>query len=479
MIRFREFLVESNFAGMDLINPDYRDDIIQAIKNDELSVNDKKIVIANKDELLSLINGLKTKADIKSKVSGKQIVKLAGGNAVTFTKIDKHPFTVGSAKITAAQWEMIICVAYNMEKSGKAQDDARILAGIDEDKWKSKFDGKLESASNIVKDIKMSGVMKHFGSDNIDVSSTWKRYYKNLRNESVANFPASTKTPKTDMYIGNARISLKKAGGSQLMSGKEVDAWGTIKAGIEYGKTELGNADFKTPLRNIKQKFKANLEKDEKGKSKSSKKLASKGSNLDSITSIQKIMNTVGKGKDELITWVIEQTEMQKEMMTSLNSIMGDKESDVNLAIRRGMVHEAMTGSVKFGPNSKACANHLMKFSPAGKLLQFEKIRGAESKLVEDIAKKVKIDVKFKTSGTGGTAWSALKMILGEAYDEVGGLLLTEEQILNENFIVRWFGKWLDKIWKKIVSIATTSFSKLMELFGLKMKARIVRDYTF
>ncbi len=466
MRRFKNFILESTFSGTDLINPDYRDDIIQAIKDDELSIDDKPIIIANKEELLALIDSLKTKSDIESKVNRKKIVKIDDGDLVTFTKIDKHPFTTGSAKITAAQWEMIICAAYNLKGEEPTEDNMMGALGqakIKKDKWQPKFDAKIEAAQKIVSDrrIKLGGKMEHFGSDNVDVSETWKRYYKNLRSQTTANFAASTKTPKTDMHIGKKiRISLKKVGGSQLMSGKDIDSWGTIKAGIEYSQDLLKDSDFKTPLREIKKNLKNEF---------TNQKLSDR---FKTVTDAQKAIAKGTTTGNEIIDWVVKQTSMQEAVMKGLNQIMG-KNASINLAIRRGMVHEAMTGSVKFGPDSMACATHIMKFSPSGELVQFDTIGDPGSKLVGEVAKKVKIDVKFKSSGSGGTAWSALKMILGETFEEMGGHLLTEEQMINENFIFRWIGKWLDRIWKKIVSVAKRSISAIAEAFGLKMDIKV------
>ena len=99
--------------------------------------------------------------------------------------------------------------------------------------------------------------------------------------------------------------------------------------------------------------------------------------------------------------------------------------------------------------------------------------------MVGNVANDVKIDVKFKSSGSGGTAWSALKMILSESYEEVGGSLLTEQQILSENFILDWVKKWLSKIWEKLVRIAKTTFTRLLEILGLKINVKIISDYGF
>ena len=369
----------------------------------------------------------------------------------------------GEATITAAQWEMIICVAYNKMYGnyGDGNDLARKAAKIDEDSWKDIFDAKVDVAEGIVKGLPSGHIMTHYGSaKDIKLSPRWYQYLRELRGTD-AKFAASTKTPKTDMYFSNQiKISLKKVGGSQLMSGKDVDSWGAIKAGIDNAQKQLQDRDYEESLNTIKDNFKDEF---------SNMKLSD---TYKTVTDAQKaIKNNKGRG-NSIIEWVIKQTKMQETVMENLNNILGDKSSNTYKAMAQGMVHEAMTGSVKFG-NSLASATHLMKFSPAGKLVEWTEIGDASSNVVTEIAENVKIDVKFKSSGSRGTAWSALKMILGETFEEMDGHLLTEEQMLNENFILNWFMKWLDKIWRKIVSVAKQSIAKLAELFNLKMDVKL------
>ena len=49
--------------------------------------------------------------------------------------------------------------------------------------------------------------MKHFGSGMNNLTPKWEKYFVDTTGKKAS---ASTKTPKTDMYIGNQHISLKK-----------------------------------------------------------------------------------------------------------------------------------------------------------------------------------------------------------------------------------------------------------------------------
>ena len=68
--------------------------------------------------------------------------------------------------------------------------------------------------------------MIHYGRGKGSPSKLWSDTFKDL---NIKMNPKSM-TPKTDMYIGDMRISLKQTGGSQLMSGYAGDTAGVITA---------------------------------------------------------------------------------------------------------------------------------------------------------------------------------------------------------------------------------------------------------
>ena len=67
--------------------------------------------------------------------------------------------------------------------------------------------------------------MEHFGSGSAKLNPRWDKYFIDATGKSA---PSTTRIPKTDMYIGNQHISLKKAGGSQLMSGGKAESLATL-----------------------------------------------------------------------------------------------------------------------------------------------------------------------------------------------------------------------------------------------------------
>jgi hypothetical protein len=151
-------------------------------------------------------------------------------------------------------------------------------------------------------------------------------------------------------------------------------------------------------------------------------------------------------------------------------------ESELGDIFERAMVHEAMTGAVKFGVNSMATATHILKWTESGNRSQYKEI---DDEYVKHVAENTTFNVSFKTSGTGKSAWSALKLIFTESFEDIGGQYLTEQDMLDEGVIWSFIKRWLGKVWDKVVEIAKRSMSKLMEIFGLKIKVDLKKNYAF
>ncbi len=144
--------------------------------------------------------------------------------------IDKVQNLLSEAKKPrGAEFENIICAAYNM-KSLKQDKEKAIQSA--ETEWKPFYDDWLEVGDSIVKNSfpNPSGTMKHFGSGNAPLTSKWNSYFIKTTGKPAGG---STKTPKTDMYIGGQHISLKKYGGSQLMSGGKAETLATLGAAYD------------------------------------------------------------------------------------------------------------------------------------------------------------------------------------------------------------------------------------------------------
>ena len=127
----------------------------------------------------------------------------------------------GNPKIPskAEFYEMGICVEYNkLKHKGWTQEQAMEAADVKPTAYDPYKVFLSEVCGKVVKNIPNVGnSLRQTGGDSFPVSAVW---------------PSSDGTPKTDIYgDGKNRISVKKKGGSQLMSGKAGDAKGVFLGG--------------------------------------------------------------------------------------------------------------------------------------------------------------------------------------------------------------------------------------------------------
>ena len=138
--------------------------------------------------------------------------------------------------------------------------------------------------------------------------------------------------------------------------------------------------------------------------------------------------------------------------------------------IKREAVREAMSGIAKFA-DAEAAATHMMKFGVDGRG-EFVPI---DEKLVNKYSAATKFNISFKTSGTGGRAWTALKGIYTEEKDIIDDIITesimeTDREFLKENIFKRavdavknWVSRFLTKVWSKIKTF----------LIGVKLHYRV------
>ena len=123
---------------------------------------------------------------------------------------------------SGAEYESIITVGYNQGKPpfslSKAKDKAA-FSGVS--KFFPKYNKEAEALGNSFRKV-TTGVMKQHGASKDTTSSLWKKYSEKSKD-----------TPKTDMFTPKHNISLKKKGGSQLMSAAAGEAVATVMGALE------------------------------------------------------------------------------------------------------------------------------------------------------------------------------------------------------------------------------------------------------
>jgi hypothetical protein len=280
--------------------------------------------------------------------------------------------------------------------------------------------------------------------------------------------PAKNKTPKTDIVAGAYRISLKKHGGSQLMSGGPAEATATLNAAMTtYSISTEGRKVVEKVIDDIHTKMGKMSEKGEisalDARIAAAKKSGKKLSTMDA-----KLKKELGHLRVNA-----------QELTTDLGKIFKDKD------LKAHFCWEAATGQTKFGNNGThgAIANELVTFKPTGTLsnrLKLDKplVAGAV------LAKGNDFYVSFKTGG-GSPSYLALrthkakidpslqttgyiptfKTILAEELEREG--LLTESHInllqLDE------FALW-NNLKKKAKTIGLSILNKAKKIFNAVMQ---------
>lgn len=360
-------------------------------------------------------------------------------------------------KLSGADWEVIICVAYNMASKGVSQEEAKKLAEISE--WKATFDGAMDAGHQMVKSAFRSpkGIMKHYGAGYADLTPEWDQYFLNATGKSA---PAPTKTPKTDMYIGNQHISLKKAGGSQFMSGAVAETLATLEFAYQQIPDSVKTAEFDTAFKQLTSDI----------ENKFTKLPAEKGKNVTDYK--REIKAGV---QSEVHTEVSRILQEHTSMQTAIRNIFTSLES------RKAIVYEAMTGANKF-KDPLAKATHVMVFDPDTGKASYKVI---DDKLVTEIARQLQFQINFKTGGGGSKPYSNLRITLGEAFEETLEEFMTEgvdpfsQDVINEGILGRikdklmsFVKRFVVAIFRKLKKVFTKSYQKVVALTGKKISIR-------
>ena len=367
--------------------------------------------------------------------------------------VDKIQNFLTEAKMLAADWEQVIAVAYNMT-SGMSKEQAITSAELKE--WKTKYEEVLPVGLKIVENSfgkSPKGKMLHYGQSSGTISKGWDEYFIKYTGKPAV-YPTST--PKTDMMLSNANISLKKYGGSQLMSGGKAETLATLGFAYDNAPDSIKSKVFDDAWKQLN-----NSIVDEYVRFK----LPPGGQ-----------VGAISKGQ---MSAPREIKRIIKDSMSN-NRAMTKAITDIfqNDLIKKEVVREAMSGREKFS-DKKAAATHMMKFDPTGK----SEYIAIDDKLVSKYTNATSFNISFKTSGTGGQAWTALKGIYKEEMVNLDDIISesideTDKEFLEEGLfskvvktVKNWITRLLKKVWDKIKKFLMKSLDIALDLFGVKMVA--------
>jgi len=313
-----------------------------------------------------------------------------------------------------------------------------------------------EVGQKIIKSLKLNGDGS-FPKNSYSASSKWNKYF------GPGGAKGATLTPKTDLFIGRKRISLKSgSGGARLMSGSPNEARATF-----YSAAEKAGLTSDKMIKNLSKHMENLLS------STNMAQLGIKGSKTD----LKKA------GKFASIQILKKADAAHHAFKNDLREVFKASSKFAN-----AFTFEAMTGDIKFGHNSNGTAEYFLVTDYQGNAQLHNAF--SDSAYVKKIASQVQPDVGFKSSqnvsaqlksptnpkGKSGyyTFFSAvglsIKMITEEEINK--GLLLNEGIF---DFFKRVFNRvknWLSNFWSGVKKAIGDKLEDLLAFMTLEPQIR-------
>ena len=297
----------------------------------------------------------------------------------------------------------------------------------------------------IVNDLKLSG--KGVMPANIyDVTGQWAQYFPNRK------VPGATKTPKTDLIIGNKRISLKTGKGAQLMSGGKSEATATF-----YAACRTGNIPIDGAIKTLEGYFKEMM----------------------STT-----MPDVEGNAAELVK------NKKSELINKTNEIHQRFKKDLRTTFARNpkfayaFTYEAMTGVQKFGGKSPAAAQYFLVTPWSGDPADIHDAF-RDKGYVKKIASQVVPEARFKstsqrlrdprTGATKKTGFYSIYSAVGlgiknmtEQLESLEGEILSEALFDKIRNIWNKFKNYMKRMWEQAKRWIGNNWQRLIQFLGLE-----------
>lgn len=321
-------------------------------------------------------------------------------------------------------YEVVIVNAWNCKKQGKKS-------------CKGTSSVPISVGHNVVNSLQSygfkSGDASRLGDSSLEVTTAWSQYFEG------GKVPSGTKTPKTDVIIGNNRFSVKMGIG-QLMSAGKSESTATFYAALR--KTKGSSKELATQI-------------ETQIKALAGSTLASKKGGLEPL---------IKSKKDALVN---KAEAAHKALMSTLREAFAN---DAGFAT--AFVHEAMSGDTKFGSKSPARAEYILSTNADGSSVKVYNIDDAA--YCAEVAKKVRVQVRFKSTSDkkGGEKtgyyryWSVVSLIMGKLDEEFE----TAGPTLNESILQTIWGKitqFVSNIWNTIKGWLSASWKNVIEFLGL------------
>ncbi|MFW6219626.1 MAG: hypothetical protein ACOC33_02155 [bacterium] len=393
-------------------------------------------------------------------------------------------------KFDASKYENLIVLWHNKIKNpDMSEERLRELSGLSDSKYNALY--KKITEDEEFKELgekyasKTSNEIEEFmfqtGRSSIELTDFWKEH------------GGVDMTPKTDVTGGDKKLSMKKTGGSQLLSavygesnatfaaaltkmGNSIDPSLTKKLETLRDKTRWSDIDTgqqKLDVNEVKKMFPDELQT-ELNKTKKNRDNEKIVLGLNQFVADQSRNPVIS----QIVSGMILNSQLDELLQDTLQT---DKQ------LKYYFTEEAMTGSIKFGKESLGSANNMLVFDINGNL----KISEINKEIIEKYAKKVKYNISYKSSGkkiysvVRGTTKDVIKQ--NEKYSINDMDLITEgiisdlldlgKSVLNKiiqtakdffDFITNFLLECYRRVVDFIINISNRGYNALISFLGIE-----------
>tara|TARA_R100000234_G_C4992849_1_gene176389 strand:- start:295 stop:1374 length:1080 start_codon:yes stop_codon:yes gene_type:complete len=263
---------------------------------------------------------------------------------------------------------------------------------------------------------------------------------------------ATDTTPKTDIIIGNMRLSLKMEI-AQLMSGGKNESTATYYAALKNSDKNIKKDPQFTKVTSILESF------------------------VTSTLAPSKLRPIIKAGTNPVVNAA---EKAHKDCMKELGTLFEN-----NRQFKIEFAREAMSGYEKYGSSAKAAAEWMLIAKKDGSAVSVHNV--SDDSYCEKIADRMKLQARFKTSSrklqgkkTGEyNFWSVVSLIVDAMDEEIlhHGNVLTEIALFDK--IKKKVSGFVTKMLSKVKSFISKGITFLMKFLGLVPSISVKTDVKF
>ena len=350
-------------------------------------------------------------------------------------------FMLQEQKLKAEDYEAAIVIGWHNNNKKKLDVSS---SGIS-----SKVYDMLQNNKSAIQtgELIANAIAKKFGNKNAKAEQYGRA--KSKLTPFWKSYGATDTTPKTDILIGDKRISLK-IGLAQLMSGGKAESTATFQAAVKNSNPDLVKSPQYKKTTQVLEGFVKNT------------------------LAPSQLRPLIKSGTDKVVNAA---EKAHKDCMSELGKLFNESES-----FKVEFAKEAMSGYEKFGKNSPASADLMLVATADGGKTAIQDVN--DDAYCLKIANAMRLQARFKTSSrkikgvkTGEyNYWSVVSLIVNSMSEELES---GEKEMLIEINILNKVKSFVSKTWSKVTNFFKKGLKQLTSFLGAIPDIRVRRNVKF